>query len=463
MSYRAFLELCGYEKDEINQQGRRIEKAIEKLRLGPEDFRRAEQRMKDYFDTDLKSIRRMLGLWFRSLTDVVVAREEGKNLVYTMMPPLVLVQNAMTMASKDLYVTAPDILLSYTHGAIFGNLAPILEVAERDLLPLASMYCGGIKAKLGAISEGILPLPDVEVASGFVCDQTPKIDEILNERYNIPVIYIDGTLDEEKGRWTEGYERRLEYLLQEAKNALKEFEKITGCTVSDDMLEKANLRARELRLRCKKIAELYYKADPLPTAFNNIAALFRAANWLVNPSTYGQVEEILDLCYEELSDRVKKGQGPLAKGAPRVAVLKVCCDPVIVDRIEKCGLAVVADNTGIIAPKQENFSSKYEDFWHQGIELFLRMGVGCAARQVEMFRDIGLDGIILNYPVGCRDQCVGPMKVREIVGKDLGIPCVLLDFDHVETRLYSADVIASRVEPFAEMLKEIKAAKSATT
>jgi hypothetical protein len=75
-----------------------------------------------------------------------------------------------------------------------------------------------------------------------------------------------------------------------------------------------------------------------------------------------------------------------------------------------------------------------------------------------MFRDIGLDGIILNYPVGCRDQCVGPMKVREIVGKDLGIPCVLLDFDHVETRLYSADVIASRVEPFAEMLKEIKAA-----
>jgi len=73
MSYRAFLELCGYEKDEINQQGRRIEKAIEKLRLGPEDFRRAEQRMKDYFDTDLKSIRRMLGLWFRSLTDVVLA------------------------------------------------------------------------------------------------------------------------------------------------------------------------------------------------------------------------------------------------------------------------------------------------------------------------------------------------------------------------------------------------------
>ena len=185
------------------------------------------------------------------------------------------------------------------------------------MLPLASAYCGGIKANLAAISEGILPLPDVMVASGFVCDQTPKVDEIINERYNIPVIYIDGILDEERGRWTEGYERRMEYLLQEAKNALKQFEEITGFTVTDDMLEKANLRARELRLRCKVIAELYFKADPPPTGFNNIAALFRAANWLVNPSTYGQVEEILDLCYEELKDRVAKGQGPTAKGNPK--------------------------------------------------------------------------------------------------------------------------------------------------
>jgi benzoyl-CoA reductase/2-hydroxyglutaryl-CoA dehydratase subunit BcrC/BadD/HgdB len=459
MSYKMFLELCGYEKDEIKAQSNRIEKAIEKLRLEPSDFQRAEQRMNEYFDIDLVSIRKTLGLWFRSLVDIVLAREEGKKLVYTMMPPLVLVQNAMTMASSDVYVTAPDILLNYTHGAIFGNQDPILEVAEADLLPLASAYCGGIKAQLGAISLGLIPLPDVMMASGFVCDQTPKVDEIIGERYGIPVVYIDGTLDEEKGRWTEGYERRLEYLVEEGKSALKQFELITGCTVTDDMLEKANTRARDLRLRCKKIAELYIKADPTPTGFNNIALLFRAANWLVNPSTYGQAEEILDLCYEELRSRVAKGQGVVPKGAPRVAVLKVCGDPVIVDRIEKIGLAVVADNTGIIAPKQENFNSKYKDFWHQGIELFLRMGVGCAARQVELFRDLGLDGLILNYPVGCRDQCVGPMKVQEIVRKELGIPSLVIDFDHTDARVYTADVIASRVEPFAEMLKEIKMSK----
>ena len=162
-----FWSYADTKRTKLKPKSNRIERAIEKLRFGPDDFQRAEQRMKEYFDVDLVSMRKMLGLWFRSLVDVVLAREEGKKLVYTMMPPLVLVQNAMTMASTDLYVTAPDILLSYTHGAIFGNLAPILEVAERDLLPLASCYCGGIKAQLGAISLGLLPLPDVDGGKRF--------------------------------------------------------------------------------------------------------------------------------------------------------------------------------------------------------------------------------------------------------------------------------------------------------
>jgi hypothetical protein len=215
-------------------------------------------------------------------------------------------------------------------------------------------------------------------------------------------------------------------------------------------------------LQCKKIADLVRDADPPPVGFNNIAALFRAANWLVNPTTYGRVEKMLELCYSELKDRVNRGYGIMPKGAPRIAILKVCCDPVLVHRIEKAGLAVVADNTGIIAPKREQFQSKYEDFWYQGIELFVRMGVGYASRQVELFKDLNLDGVILTYPVGCRDQCISPFKVREILSKELGIPVLAVEFDHVETRTFTADFLMSRIEPFAEALKDAKAAKSGT-
>ena len=87
------------------------------------------------------------------------------------------------------------------------------------------------------------------------------------------------------------------------------------------------------------------------------------------------------------------------------------------------------------------------------------MGVGYPSRQVEFFKDLNLDGVIYNYPVGCRDQCISPMKVRDTLTKEFGIPVLLLEFDHVETRLYSLETIMSRVEPFAEMLKKKKAAQ----
>jgi benzoyl-CoA reductase/2-hydroxyglutaryl-CoA dehydratase subunit BcrC/BadD/HgdB len=459
MYYDNVLKLCGYETEEIESQRPRLEKAFTKLKFTPEDFKRAEGRIQEYFAVDLMGIRKMLGLYLQSLIDVALAREEGKKLVYTMMPPMVIVQNAMSMVSKDIYVTAPDILLSYTHGAIFGNITPMLETAEADLLPLASCYCGGIKANLGAITEGILPVPDLFVASGFVCDQTPKVDEILGERYNVPVCYIDGTLDEEKMNWEKTTDIRIEYFVQESKAALKKFEDVIGCTVTDEMVQEANSRARDLRKRCKKIADLIRDADPALIGFDSVAALFRAANWVVNPTTYGKVEAVIDLCYKELKERFDKGEGIAPKGAPRVAVYKVCGDPAVVHGIEKAGLAVIADNTGIMGPKKEELRSNYEDYWYQGVELFIRMGVGYPSRQIEFFKDLNLDGVIYNYPVGCRDQCISPVKVRDVLTKELGIPVLLLEFDHVETRLYSLEAIMSRVEPFAEMLKQRKAAK----
>jgi benzoyl-CoA reductase/2-hydroxyglutaryl-CoA dehydratase subunit BcrC/BadD/HgdB len=302
-------------------------------------------------------------------------------------------------------------------------------------------------------------MPDLFIASGFVCDQTPKVDEILSERHNVPVVYIDGTLDEEKMNWEKTSDRRVEYLVQEGKDALSKFQEVTGCTVTEEMVREANSLARDLRKRCKKVADLIRDADPAVIGFDNVAALFRAANWLVNPTTYRKTGEVIDLCYTGLKERADRGEGVVAKGAPRVAVYKVCGDPSVVHGIEKLGLAVIADNTGIMAPKREEYKSQYEDYWYQGIELFVRMGVGYPSRQVEFFKDLNIDGLIYNYPVGCRDQCIAPMKVRETLTRELGIPVLLLEFDHVETRLYSVEVIMSRVEPFAEMLKEVKAAK----
>jgi hypothetical protein len=79
MYYDSVFRLCGYEPREIEEQRPRIERAFGKLEFTPEDFDRAEERVREYFDIELAGIRKMLGLWLQSLVDVVLAREEGRS------------------------------------------------------------------------------------------------------------------------------------------------------------------------------------------------------------------------------------------------------------------------------------------------------------------------------------------------------------------------------------------------
>ena len=103
--------------------------------------------------------------------------------------------------------------------------------------------------------------------------KTPKVDEILNERYGIPAAYIDGTLDEEKTNWLETKDIRVEYLVQESKNALwRDFKRLQVVLSLTRWFKKLTHCARDLRVHCKKIAELIRDADPPPIGFNNIAA-----------------------------------------------------------------------------------------------------------------------------------------------------------------------------------------------
>jgi benzoyl-CoA reductase/2-hydroxyglutaryl-CoA dehydratase subunit BcrC/BadD/HgdB len=462
MNYDELLTLCGYEPEEIERERPRIEKAFRKLEFTPEDIARGEKRVRQYYDIELTSIRKVLGLWIKSLIDLVLAKEEGKKVIYTAMPPMFQVLNAMAMASKDVYVIAPDIILAQTLGGIFDKLSPILEVAEGDLLPAGSAFCGGIQAKLGAIMKGVIPVPDLLVSTGFVCDQTPKIDERLGERYGIPVAYVDSPHDAYQKNWPQVSDERVKYLAQESIDALTKFKEVTGYSATEEMGQRANLRAADLRKRCDKVFDLVRNADPTPTGFNNVGNLVRSANAVVNTTTFAEdIEGLIDLFYKELKERIDRGEGVLPKGAPRIGITMIYCDPAPISMMEKSGLAVVIDLSGLVTTNRENIPSRYEDFWERGAESLLRwLGAKLARRLTQVCKEWDLDGAILNFPIGCRELCVAPHKAKQLITKELGIPVLLLESDHVDTRHYSAESMKSRVEAFAEVLKAAKAAKT---
>jgi hypothetical protein len=456
MYYDELLKLCGYELQDIENERTRLEKAFNKLEFTPEDFKKAEQRVKHFYDVELLSIRKMLGIWLKSLIDLVLAKEDGKKVVYTSMPPYFHILNGLTIVSEDVYVTSPDITLAYTVGGIFGKLLPYLEEAERDVFTVSSASCSPIEIKLGAINMGAIPLPDLCISSGHVCDQTPKLDEILNLRYGTNVVYADGTHDEYEKVWPNVSEKRVEYVTGITEEILQKVNEILGCSMTKEIAEKADLRIARISMKCKQVFELIKPADPQPTGFVNVGALMRLAKLSVNSTTVAEdIDGLLELFYSELQERIKQGKGNGPKGKPRVGISGLSSIPEPTRIIEDAGLAIVVDFTGLAPVEEELVESKYKDYWARGAETILRHGNGkYSTRLVQVCREWDLDGAILNPPIGCRELCRVPLKEQELIQKQLGKPSLIIECDLADTRTYSDESLRTRLEAFVEMLRQ---------
>jgi benzoyl-CoA reductase/2-hydroxyglutaryl-CoA dehydratase subunit BcrC/BadD/HgdB len=109
----------------------------------------------------------------------------------------------------------------------------------------------------------------------------------------------------------------------------------------------------------------------------------------------------------------------------------------------------------------ERIPSQYDDYWERSAEATMGFcGIKFAKRYKQICKEWAVEGAILNFPVGCRDLCIAPVKSRDTIMKELGIPVLLLESDHIDNRYYSAESMRNRVEAFAEMLKAAKAAKA---
>lgn len=461
MYYDKLLGLCGYEPDEIKSERPRIERAFEKLEFGAYDINKGEERVRYYFDIELLSVRKMLGLWIKSLVDLVLAKEEGKKVVYTCMPPFFQVLSGLAALSKDLYVTSPDLILAQCVGGIFGKLMPFLETAEGDILPTGSAFCGPIQAKFGAITKGAIPVPDLFVSSGFVCDQSPKVDELLGVRYGVPIVYSDGPNDADKQHWPELSDRRVQYVSKEYQSIVMQVESVLGYRVTEEAIQRADLRTRDITMQCNRIFDLIRAADPVPTGFVNFAGVARISKLGVNSTTIsGDPEGLVNLHIAELQKRVKEGKGTIEKGAPRVGIITFSSIPEPTKMIEDAGLAIVIDPTGLATTKADHIDSGYEIFWERGAEALMRYcGIAFAKRLVHLYGEWDLDGAILNYPIGCRELCMEIRKSSELIAKELGIPVLMIESDYCDPRICVTEATRSRVEAFAEMLKSNKATR----
>ena len=71
-------------------------------------------------------------------------------------------------------------------------------------------------------------------------------------------------------------------------------------------------------------------------------------------------------------------------------------------------------------------------------------------------REWNVDGLIVASVIKCRVANIYPRKAKEVIEKELGIKVLAVELDSADSREYTAERFRSRVEPFAEMLKDRK-------
>ena len=67
--YAEFLYLCGFASDEMKEESPRVERAFEIAGIGAEDVKRAEERLKRYYDVRLNGVRKLLGIWVKEFVE----------------------------------------------------------------------------------------------------------------------------------------------------------------------------------------------------------------------------------------------------------------------------------------------------------------------------------------------------------------------------------------------------------
>ena len=345
---------------------------------------------------------------------------------------------------------------------MFGKFAPILEVAEKQWLRGgAAAHCGMVKSRVGLISLGMIPKPDLTITTGFACETSPKVNELLEEVYGIPACYVDTCQDRELREYPDST-RAIALAAKSMRAAVARIGEVTGCQITDAMLWAVLDARKPLDDSMKRLNDLIRNTDPMPIGSTHLNLLGAALG-----STYFAENELaaavdtLDILYDELHERSLRGFGVTPKGAPRVLAMfpHHHTDPRWEHVANQMGIAIVAcDFEGAPQRAAAGAATGGSDDPYLAILQHLHgpftqpLGARVSIT-LDMCRSLKVDGVLCHYHPGCRYVVGDVMIVRDAILKELGIPVLLLEWENFDPRAYNQEKYEVQLETFRSMMR----------
>ena len=458
------LKLCGFEAEDIESELPRVEKTFTRLGIGEEDINRGKQRLHKYYDMQLEGVRKALGLCIRELVNTVLAREDGKRkILYGFMSPgFSILGTAVVSKSKHVFVADIATCLQFVLGCIFNKMTPILEAAEHKWLKSGKAYhCGNVKTLVGLLALDLIPRPDLLVTSGQLCDTAPKTIDLIQEIYDIKTGTYDVCQDREYKEYPDA-KRVMEFAAKSFRQLALTIQEVVGFEITQDMLfESINARSK-LGKAYRNLQDLQETSDPMPISATH-EMLWHCVDTLPHSkSDLKKPAAVLNTAYEELKNRVKKGDGIVQKGASRIMSLipHHFTDPRWEHLPYELGIAFVSSETGFFPMHgkhtldiQEKKPEDPYELMSLGLQSSLAQDLSArTAIILEACKRLKVNGVLARYHVGCRIGVPDALIIKDAITRELGIPVLLQEWEGFDPRIYNEERYKRQLESFKDAL-----------
>lgn len=325
--------------------------------------------------------------------------------------------------------------------AAAGSGGPFLEEAEQIGFPADS--CGFHRTVIGAAAKGMMPVPDVVIATSSPCTGGVAAVEHLARTFGCPLYVLAIPPDDS--------ERSVRYLADQIRGMVDFVGAHTGVTLDEDRLRYAVHKTNEAR---EAAIEVYHLAQRVPSPVKGIDL---RAFGLTIPLFFGTetAVEILQAYRAEFAARLEQGISGVPGERFRLMWLQEFIqfkNPLIKMLEQDYQASIVIEELNNIYWEPIDVEDPYTGLARRAIAFPFN---GQADRRLKHIKKLvqayKIDGAINPCHWGCRQGTGARGLINEAL-KELDVPVINLEVDCADSRNFSEGQLRTRLEAFMEVL-----------
>lgn len=323
-----------------------------------------------------------------------------------------------------------------------GHVGMFLEESEHA--GFGADTCGYHRAVIGAAMKGLMPVPDVMIATTCPCTGGLAAMENLARVFNAELFVLDVPNSDTP--------ESVRYLADQYKDMLRFVSAHTGESLDENRLQEAiekSNRARELMVEAYRLA----REVPSPangqslSNFGIVMALFLGTDAGV---------EVAQAYRDEFAQMVAQGKSGVPDEKIRLLWLQNRIQfkhPLIKMLEEEHHASIVVDELNDITWDPIDPDDPFTGIAKRTITMPLNGEIHRRLEHIQhLARVYKVDGAVNPCHWGCR-QGTGARGLVQAGLKEIGVPVVNLEVDCVDTRNFAEGQLRTRLEAFMEMLQ----------